>query len=102
MSEDELLASVQRLARALGVKAFHEHDSRRNPVRGFPDLVLAGKAGVIFAELKSTAGLLSPAQASWKWELLAGRQDWQLWRPADWHTGHIERELRRIGCRPQR
>ena len=97
MSEDELLGSTVALAEYLHILVFHVRDSRTLKIgQGFPDLVLAGSAGVIFAELKGFDDVLSSAQKSWKWKLQAGGAHWQLWRPPDWFTGRIEHELRRI------
>lgn len=95
MSEEQLQASVLELAVALGVLAYHTHDSRRSPA-GFPDLVLAGRRGVIFAELKSAGGAMRSEQVTWKYQLLASGQRWRLWRPADWTTKVIETDLREI------
>ena len=62
---------------------------------GFPDLVLARKGRVIFAELKSAKGRLTDAQRSWFTELsgaaeaadrggvLFGRVHFHVWRPHD-------------------
>jgi hypothetical protein len=95
VTEADLQSSVVDLARWLKILAYHTHDSRRSEP-GFPDLVLAGRNGVIFAELKSTAGQLSREQTSWKWMLTAAGATWRLWRPLEWDTGQIEAELRRI------
>lgn len=95
MTEETLQASVLELAKAFGIRAYHTHDSRRSPA-GFPDLVLAGRRGVIFAELKSAGGAMRPEQVAWKYQLLASGQRWRLWRPADWTTKVIEADLREI------
>jgi hypothetical protein len=95
MTEDQLLDQVTELARWFSLLTYHTRDSRRS-APGFPDLVIAGRRGVIFAELKSRAGNLTQDQQTWKWTLLASGQQWRLWRPADWQSGHIEAELRSI------
>ena len=56
---------------------------------GFPDLVLARKGQVIFAELKTEKGKLSQAQMCWGASI---GDDWHLWRPSDWPE--IEKVLR--------
>jgi hypothetical protein len=94
MTEDDLLASVLELAAALHVLAYHTRDSRRSTSPGFPDLVLAGRRGVIFAELKSAGGSMRADQLTWKYELLASGQKWRLYRPADWTTGVIKSDLK--------
>jgi len=55
---------------------------------GFPDLVLARAGKVIFAELKSETGKLSPTQREWANALGTLR----IWRPRD--IDLIEAELR--------
>ena len=61
---------------------------------GFPDLVLAREGRVIFAELKSERGKMTPDQQAWRWALGAGRVGCTayVWRPADWPR--IEEVLR--------
>ena len=95
MTEQHLLGAVLELARILGVLAHHEPDSRRSDP-GFPDLVLAGKRGVVFAELKTEDGQLSRAQTSWRWRLIASGASWFLWRPANLESGEILEVLRAI------
>jgi hypothetical protein len=58
---------------------------------GFPDLVLARRGRVVFAELKSPRGRQTPAQEAWARELNGGPVRCYLWRPADWPE--IERVL---------
>ncbi len=54
---------------------------------GFPDLVLANRhRGVIYAELKSERGKVSPSQADWLETLTAASavsSETFLWRPND-------------------
>lgn len=95
MTEKQFLAAVVELAGYLGLLVYHTYDSRRSDP-GFPDLVLAGDRGVIFAELKTEHGQLSPAQVAWKWKLLAGHCNWKLWRPAQLQAGLILRDMKGI------
>lgn len=95
MTEAELLASVLDLARLLGILAYHTHDSRRSQA-GFPDVVLAGDRGVIFAELKSETGRLNREQVAWRWQLEVSGQLYRIWKPHDWHSQAILRELKAI------
>ena len=89
--EEELQENIIKLAKLYRYLAYHTYDSRRSAA-GFPDLVLARPGEQpIFAELKSTNGKLTPAQAAWK-EALAPH--WHLWRPSDWMDGTIERTLK--------
>lgn len=99
MTERQLQDGIVELARILGWLAYHTHDSRRSQP-GFPDLVLVRGERLIFAELKSENGRVSPAQKVWLGALehvageverstddrrsRPGRVEVYLWRPADW------------------
>ena len=81
---------VVRMARALGWKVYHTHDSRRS-APGFPDLCMV-RERVVFAELKTNTGRVSSAQREWEDALRsAGAEHW-VWRPDDLHL--IERTLK--------
>lgn len=95
--EAEFQAQVIQLARLLGWRVAHFRAAQtkrgwRTPVSadgaGFPDLVLARKGRVIFAELKTQRGKLSTAQECWQNELSGLPNDDRVlvtvWRPADW------------------
>lgn len=69
-----------------------------DPVRsraGWPDLVIAGNGGMLFAELKSEDGRRSLAQVQFS-DLLIGLAEYELWRPEDWENGTIKGLLERI------
>ena len=52
---------------------------------GWVDLVLAKKGRLIFAEIKSKKGVMSPAQTAWKVLLEStGQGEYYCWRPDDW------------------
>lgn len=95
MTEDELLGEVIALCDEYGVLWFHDYDSRRD-VPGFPDLVLAGMSQLLFAELKSAYGQLRPGQTTWRYRLMAAGQQYELWRPADLASGHIESVIKHL------
>lgn len=69
MSEAELRKRVVALAQALGWRVFSLPISRpRRPVKdasGYPDLTLAREGQVLWLELKTEDGALSPAQRAW-------------------------------------
>ena len=90
-TEKQFMAQVIELAKLRGWAHYHTHDSRRSE-EGFPDLVLTRRPRVIFAELKSDRGKLTPAQRAWLDELRACGQEAYVFRPRDWKT--IERVLR--------
>lgn len=97
MSEEQLLKAVIEEARWRKWKVHHCRPARTQSGRwatpiqghaGFPDLVLARDNRILFVELKSARGGLSSAQREWAHHLPL-----QVWRPADWTTGRISREL---------
>lgn len=59
---------------------------------GFPDVVLV-RERIVWVELKSDVGRLSPEQVIWRDKLLLAKQEWYLWRPKDWDE--IQRVLAR-------
>lgn len=96
MNESELERKVQELIRFYGLFGFHARDSRRSAGPGFPDWVICGKAGLMFRELKSETGELSPEQRRWRNILQATGHDWSIWRPADLRSGRIGNELKEL------
>lgn len=99
--EAYLQSNVLKLCISRRLLAYHTHDSRRSQP-GFPDLVIVGPGGVLFVELKSETGRLSPDQKTWQ-EALAAAPGvrWLLWRPADLHSGRIDEELRKLASPPR-
>jgi hypothetical protein len=93
VTEKVFLARVIECARLFRWKAYHTHDSRYSAA-GFPDLVLV-RERVVFAELKTDRGVISPAQAEWLAKLRRAGAEVHLWRPADWRE--IERVLKPEG-----
>lgn len=109
MLEDHLLRTVLELSRLLGITTAHFrpalsqsgrwHTAVAGDGKGFPDLVLVGGGGILYRELKTDVGRLSPEQAVWIRELRSAGADAAMWRPADLHSGRIEQELRAIRSR---
>lgn len=101
ISEAAFQQSVIDLAKLYGWRVAHFrpcHTNRgwRTPMQGdigFPDLVLARDGEVIFAELKSENGKMTPDQKTWA-EHLPGCY---VWRPSDMDT--INALLRRVVTR---
>jgi hypothetical protein len=104
MTEAELLSVVLECASLFGWRSAHFRPAQtshgwRTAVsgdgKGFVDVLLVGHGRVLFRELKSTRGRLSPDQQVWRDHLLANGADWGCWHPGDWLDGSIEAELRR-------
>lgn len=93
MTEAELLALVLEACRALRLRAYHTGDSRGSQP-GFPDLVIVGKR-VLYRELKSQTGRLSPRQTDWLCDLRSAGADAGIWRPEHW-PAEITAELQRL------
>lgn len=84
---------IRTLCTLLGVRVYHTHDSRRSDP-GFPDLVILGPAGVVFAELKTNRGRVRPEQREWLDDLTRAGLAAYLWRPADWlHINEVLHDL---------
>lgn len=99
MTEKQLQGVVVQLARLNGWLAYHTFDSRRSEP-GFPDLVLVRGVRILYRELKTEKGRVTVPQQAWLDALAAAWADVAVWRPAQWHDGTIERELKR--CPGQR
>ena len=97
MTETDLMAAVRTACRHLRLLAYHTHDSRRSEP-GFPDLVIVGRR-VIYRELKTQRGRLRPEQRAWLAALQEAGQDADVWRPSDWQSGRITRELQAVAHR---
>ncbi|MBT9133086.1 MAG: hypothetical protein DDT33_01617 [Firmicutes bacterium] len=76
------------MAEHRGWAVYHVFDQKtyaRRTSKGFPDLVLARPPHVIFAEVKSDEGRLSPEQMIWL--QLLDKCDGikvHIWRPSGW------------------
>lgn len=80
--EKAFQADVVKLAKRNGWRCFHV----TNPLKsapGWPDLVLVGPR-VLFRELKTETGRVSPAQEEWLADLTAAGVDAGVWKPSDW------------------
>lgn len=97
MTEAQLLAEVTDLCGRLGLLWHHcgRPDKSCQGNRGLPDLIIAGRRGVTFRELKSDDGDTSADQDLWIWTLHETPARY-VWRPADWHSGQIRRELEEL------
>lgn len=64
MREDEFAKRIEETMDWLGLTWHHETDSRKSKA-GFPDYCIVGDYGVIFLEIKSSKGKVSPKQKEW-------------------------------------
>ena len=103
MTEAQLQSAVMELARVLGWRAVHFRPAIDRSGRwstptqgaiGFPDCVLVRGTRLVFAELKSTDGRVSPQQAAWLRDLYVAGVEAYVWRPSSWLDGTIEETLR--------
>lgn len=94
MTEKELMALVIEAARWSNFWVYHTHDSRRSQA-GFPDLVLVHRDSgrLLFCELKSAKGALTPEQEDWL-TYLGRKHETRVWKPEDWTSGRVLAVLR--------
>lgn len=92
MKESTLEENVRQLCLSLRILRYHTYRSTRS-APGFPDDVIVGN-WVMFREIKSERGKLSPSQAEWIARLAAVGADVGIWRPSDWMNGKIITELK--------
>jgi hypothetical protein len=89
---DSLDAHVRRYFKDLALRAMHPKDSRRSE-KGYPDWTIVGPLGVLFWELKTERGRVTPEQRAWLDALTAAGQVAVIRRPSDLLSGLIAREL---------
>lgn len=83
MTEAQLQQRITDLADWLGLRYHHETDSRKSRP-GFPDLVIVGPHGVVFAELKAQHGRVTAEQQAWHDDLKRAGAEVYIWRPDSW------------------
>ena len=108
MTENDLLLNVVAMAKQFewtvyhARPAMHQSGNWSTPTmgdNGFPDLCLCRRGRVIFAELKTMKGRVSPEQRNWLDELegtepKTGSVEVYVWRPLEWIDGTIERTMK--------
>lgn len=95
MTEEQFQRTVIAMCKLLGIGWYHPYFSRRSAA-GWPDLALCGNGGFLLRELKTERGRLTRDQEAWGARLRSAGQDWDVWRPADLHSGRVQRELEAI------
>jgi hypothetical protein len=82
VDEAAFQAAVNDLFRKSGWTVYHTHNSKRSD-KGFPD-TWAAKGRIIYAELKTEQGKLTPDQLRYRDAIRAAGGEWYCWRPSDW------------------
>lgn len=99
MTEKDLERAIAEMARFLGFMVFHARPAQSNkgwrtPVaydgKGFPDLLLVGNERVIFLEIKTDVGRVSPDQSRWSEQIIQSGGEYFLLRPNDWTSGRVD------------
>ena len=105
MSEADLQDCVIAMAKSLGWRvhaeraAINQRGKWSTPIQGdegYPDLTLTNETRLLFVELKSENGKLTPGQEEWIRLLRSShvKSFVYVWRPSQWFSGEIERILR--------
>lgn len=92
MTEAQLQEQVRLMCAQLGLFHYHPRNSRGSEP-GWPDSTIIGPRKVIFRELKTEHGSLSPEQRHVGDLIRAAGGNWAVWRPRDLLSGAIGRQL---------
>ncbi len=98
MTEKQLEGHLAAKCRSLSLLRYHTLRSVGSEP-GFPDDVIVGPSGVLYAEMKTAKGKVSPAQEKWLDALRAAGQEAVVWRPSDLFDGTIDDALVRLSGR---
>ena len=87
MTEKEFREQIRDLCKLFGWK-FHFTWLAIHSPKGFPDLVLRNveQKRIVFAELKTERGIITPSQQEWHDDLIECGQEAYIWRPSDLET----------------
>lgn len=88
LTEAAFQQHVVDYARLNGWWVYHTHDSRHSQA-GFPDLTMCRGHRLLFAELKTETGLISPAQLDVITRLRSTPAEVYVWRPSDFDTARM-------------
>lgn len=101
MTEAELQIHVRTLCGVLSLLVDHTEDSVRGRcwLKGRPDLEIIGRR-VLKRELKAHGEQPTPEQTRMGYAYKAAGVDWDVWRPDDWASRRIHRELAAISPAP--
>ena len=93
MKERDLSRRVRHMVDDRQLWGYSSYDYQRRSGSGWVDWVIIGPGGVLFRELKSRNGSLSPQQKYVGEMLRYYGHDWALWDPDDLTDGTIGRQL---------
>jgi len=98
MSEAKLDKNVVSLILTFGLYSFHPHRSDRPEEAGWLDrtIIGTGGTGAIYRELKNEKHHVETTQLAMIQRLWDAGLDADVWRPCDWYSGRIEREIRSL------
>lgn len=99
MTETELRKTIIAKCREFGLYYYHNDSWKTGHMAGFPDLVII-RHGLLFRELKADDAIVPRKQSAVGRLIRAAGSDWAIWRPADWESGRIQRELRELADCP--
>ena len=80
MNEKQFQQQVRDLSLIMGWQVYHTWNSIHSPA-GFPDVCLVRESRLIFAELKTDSGKITPAQQGWLDSLKKTKAEVYIWRP---------------------
>ena len=88
ITEKQLQANIVKLAHLYGWHHYHTFNSKFSP-KGWPDLVLCRPPVILFIELKTNKGVVTPDQSKWLDMLKQCGLETFVWRPSDWNNDTI-------------
>lgn len=92
-SETTLRQVVLSRCGVLGLDVNYQTRDRLSPVKGWPDLEIVGRGGILYRELKDMRGTPSANQWRIRSILHSAGANWDVWRPVDYGGGRIDKEL---------
>jgi hypothetical protein len=93
MNESQWQQRITDFCDILRLLWYHNPDSRRSNA-GFPDLVIVGVRGMLYAELKAENGRVTAKQRTWHEALENAGAEVHVWRPSHWRE--VEQRLLEI------
>lgn len=97
MTEADLQATVTGICDLRRLDWYHVRVSKgMRP--GWPDLVIIGPGKLLYRELKSERGSVTPDQRAVGAKLTAAGCDWAVWRPRDLVSGVIPDALAQLAA----